>query len=122
MSLTVDVRAREKSVEEIETQLMLTEQSLQSLAADQRTLISDAQTQVKYEQRQQIVAHLATQAQRRSPRLLIATAFGGWSGAVKSKLETAMVEAIQLLQTQVSAFEEELSESKVLVKELEAQI
>ena len=51
-----------------------------------------------------------------------ALAFGVWSGVVKSKLENAMVEAIEMLQSQVTAFEEELNSSRHYVKRLEEKL
>jgi len=83
---------------ELQKQFLLAEQSLKALAADQRMLIADARRQVKGEFRRHTVDHLATHVQQRRTKTLRAAAFGSWSGAVKGHLETALVEAIQMLQ------------------------
>ena len=119
---TVDLKAREKAAEELQEQLMVTEQGLQSLAAEQRLLITDARQQASTAHLGRSVSNFAKHSKARSDRALAAEVFGCWSGAVKLRLETAMVEAMELLQAQVSVFEQELTISNAQLKELRPHV
>ena len=121
-SLAADLRAQDKALMESEHQLLIAEQSLQSLAAKQRSLLADAHRQASNEQRLRVLVRFAENLQKRSSNSLVASAFGNWMGAVKERLETAMAEALQLTQAQLAACQQELANSKQDIQKFEHKI
>ena len=114
-------RDKDKAVKRLETQLLEMEQTLQSLSDSQVGLLADEQ-QAKVEHRWQFVAHFLAVAHKRRAISIRENAFGCWAGIVKHKVEATMVEAMELLQTQVAAFEEELLDSKGKIQGYEQKL
>ena len=100
----------------------MAEQALQSLAAEQRVLITDARKQATNSQLVHHLSNFRKHSRARSAMSLAAAVFGCWSAAVKFRLEQAMLDAMELLQTQVAAFEQELTQSKAWIKELQREV